>query len=156
MAGKVKNLTMQVGEELADHFKDVAERRQISIAELMKEGTGTHADYDDEFLKGLKYLAKKLKLPLYLVIQNKMIRLINEHKAHYDVWGVDDDSTWEFMWDQGGPVTGQRLADTIYANAYRIEAEKKAGVLENSLRYGAPLSPHDQEWLDEYKGKHTK
>lgn len=79
-------------------------------------------DMDPDVLAQMEKLAADLKIPVGLVISNKLIKLLALEDARNEVSGAQRVLLHEFMFTDKGPLTGQALYDELKGLYLEFEA----------------------------------
>lgn len=119
----MKNLTMQVPEEKWEQYKKVAKDRNISLAELMKEGTDMLATFNPDFLDQIGKVSAITNLSPAIVIQQLLCAFMAQETAIRETFGISKIFNRAFRFDETGLVTGEMLIGQVTSEV-KDEAEQ--------------------------------
>ncbi|MDO7786107.1 hypothetical protein [Desulforamulus aquiferis] len=102
--------------------------------------------FDVVFYNRIKKTAKSLNIPVWLVMQNKLIKRFAEDAAKSKVWGGRKEMLIEFMHTAQGPITGEELFNIIRDMRVKEEEQKLVELLLEREIY-RDLSPEDKKVL---------
>ncbi len=122
-----KPLSIRLPEPLkVEEIDAVAQRRGMSRAGFVISAVKFFMELDDVFLARMENYAKRLNIPLSLVMQNMLIKRLAKEAAEYEVLGPSPQLLEEFMFTNQGVITGGELFDMLKKSYLRdIENEGK-------------------------------
>jgi hypothetical protein len=113
-------------------LQEVAQRRGVTLTDLLIEGAEMLADFDDDFLKQINAAAESNRLPVTTVLVNLLLAYTARESATAEVFGVSDIFQAAFRHDENGLVTGNALSAAVYA-----ESREAAMNLLRRIRHSA-------------------
>lgn len=140
------------GDMQVDEVDAVAQRRGMSRAAFVVNAIELLMGFDDVFLKKMEAYAKGLNIPLFLVMQNRLIKLTAQEAAEAEVRGPSRRLLDEFMYTNEGTITGEELFRMLKAHyvkekrrAYDEEMGERVHVKRAS---GIELSDEEKAWVE--------
>lgn len=136
-----------------EEIDEAAKRYDMNRTELTMLGLEMLMSFDEEFYNRLKVYSDSMRIPMWLVIQNMLIKRMAEEQAEKDIWGDAPRMLPEFMFTVDGPLTGEALFNTLYEAKLQEEATKRVeDIKTNVLQYGLEPSEEEKEILNKFGG----
>ncbi|MCL5290641.1 MAG: hypothetical protein M1489_06415 [Firmicutes bacterium] len=107
--------------------------------------------FDKVFFNKIEAYAKGLNTPVWLVMQNMIIKRMAQEAAEEEVWGPSSKLLDEFMYTNQGPITGAELFTLLMDTYSRKEESKKVEQLLREEAASPPLSDEDKAFLIKHR-----
>ncbi len=109
-----------------DSLEALAEKRGLSLSELMRRGAWFYGSLDDRVFLYAEELSKRLNIKDHVVISNTVLRRLAEDAAAAEV-SPGESLLYEFPLTQEGVIGGARLFEMIKENRLEQLRLKKGG-----------------------------
>lgn len=148
------------GDMQVDEVDAVAQRRGMSRASFVVGAIELLAGFDDVFLKKMGRYAARLNIPLFLVMQNMLIKRMAQEAAEAEVWGPRRRLLDEFMYTSEGTITGEELFRMLKENYIKEERQAYDEAMSESVHVkkaaGMELNDEEKAWLESYERAATR
>ncbi len=150
-------LSFRVDKATKDNLEKLAKERGMGLSDLVREALELRAGFDPGFWDRVQSLVNGLNVPSWMVLQNRLIKILAQEAAEIEIWGPRYRLLDEFRFTTEGVETGEQLFDNLKSAATELERRKRLEQLERGLRLGAPLTENDKAWLqDQLEEGHWK
>ncbi len=109
-------------------------------------------NFDKTFYKKLD--SETVKVPMYLAIQNTMIKRWVKDNAKKAVWRTNKKLLLEFAYNEEGVVSTKELYEMIYQITLEEETKERFRMLQDNINHGLDLKGEDKTFYDEFKPKY--
>jgi len=133
---------------------EAAKKLGMSRNELIVNGINLMVNFDTHFYKRLEAYSKRLNVPMWLAIQNLIIKRWAQDAAKSDVYGGLSEPMVEFMYGEDGTITGKDLYEMAYQMEFDEQAKERIAALEKEISMGLELQGEDKDFYDTYSPKY--
>lgn len=150
-------VSYRVDEAVKQSLEKLAKEKDVGLSDLVREALDLLAGFDPGFWARVQSLANALNVPAWMVLQNRLIKILAQEAAESEIWGPRFLLLDEFRFTTEGVLTGEHLFDTLRSTATERERWKRLEQLEGGRASGAPFTPDDKTWLqDQLEAGHWK
>lgn len=139
---------------LTEVMDEAAKKLGMSRNELIVNGINLMVNFDTHFYKRLEAYSKRLNVPMWLAMQNLIIKRWAQDAAKSDVYGGLTEPLIEFMYGENGTITGKELYEIAYKEEFEKQAKERIENLEKEISMGLTLQGEDKEFYDTYSPKY--
>lgn len=109
-----------------------AERQGINLVEYLRQAFDFYSEFDIDFLKQIQPMAKEMRVPLPILMQNLLMAYIATERAAIDVFKVQPKTFQRAFQTEGTKlITTRKLSDIVYS-----QAKKDASAVKERLEMG--------------------
>ncbi len=132
---------------------EMAKALGISRNEMIIRAITLMVNIDKIFYKKLEKYSETVKVPMYLAIQNTMIKRWAQDNAKKAVWRTNKDLLLEFAYNEEGVVSTKELYEMIYQITFEEETKERFRMLQDDINHGLELKGEDKTFYEEFKPK---
>jgi len=133
---------------------EAARKLDMSRNELIVTGINMMVNFDTHFYKRLEAYSKRLNVPMWLAIQNLIIKRWAQDAAKSDVYGGLSEPLVEFMYGEDGTITGKDLYEMAYQMEFDKQAKERIAEQEKEVSQGLELQGEDKDFYDTFAPKY--
>ena len=133
---------------------ETAKALGISRNEMIIRAITLMVNFDKTFYKKLEKYSETVKVPMYLAIQNTLIKRWAQDNAKKAVWGTNKDLLLEFAYNEEGVVSTKELYEMIYKLTIEEERKERFRLLQEDVNHGLELKGEDKVFYEEFKPKY--
>jgi hypothetical protein len=133
---------------------ETAKALGISRNEMIIRAITLMVNFDKTFYKKLEKYSETVKVPMYLAIQNTLIKRWAQDNAKKAVWGTRKDLLLEFAYNEEGVISTKELYEMIYQITLEEETKERFRLLQEDVNHGIELKSEDKVFYEEFKPKY--
>lgn len=128
----------------------------MSRNEMILKAIGMMISFDKVFYKKLEAYSEKMKVPMWVALQNMTIKRWAQEAAKAAVWGSNPEILIEFSTTENGTIPPKELHEMAYKMAFDTEAKERIAALEKEVAAGIPLkNEEDKAFYEKYRHKYS-
>ena len=132
---------------------ETAKALGISRNEMIIRAITLMVNFDKTFYKKLEKYSETVKVPMYLAIQNMIIKRWAQDNAKRNAWGTKD-ILLEFSYNEEGVIPAKELYEMIYQFTFEEETRERFRLLQEEINQGLELRGEDKAFYEEFKPKY--
>ena len=132
---------------------EAAKKLGMSRNELIVNGINLMVNFDTHFYKRLEAYSKRLNVPMWLAIQNLIIKRWAQDAQIRCVWRLTE-PLMNLCMAKDGTITGKELYEIAYKEEFEKQAKERIENLEKEISMGLTLQGEDKEFYDTYSPKY--
>lgn len=133
---------------------EAAKALGMSRNEMILKAIGMMISFDKVFYKKLEAYSEKMKVPMWMALQNMTIKRWAQDAAKTAVWGSNPGVLIEFSTTEDGSIAPKELYEMAYQVAFDAEAKERVVMLEQEIT-GIPLrNEDDKAFYEKYRYKY--
>ncbi len=133
---------------------ETAQALGMSRNEMIIKAITMMVNFDRTFYKRLEKYSENLKVPMWLAIQNTMVKKWAESSAKKNAWENNSEILLEYSCTEDGFIQPKELYEMVYKITFEAETKERFKQLSEDLNKGMKLSAADQEFYNEFKPKY--
>lgn len=126
----------------------------MSRNEMILKAIGMMISFDKVFYKKLEAYSEKMKVPMWMALQNMTIKRWAQDAAKTAVWGSNPEVLIEFSTTEDGTIAQKELYEMAYRMAFDKEAKERIADLDREVSAGIPLRNEDKTFYERYRYKY--
>ncbi len=133
---------------------ETAKALGISRNEMIIRAITLMVNFDTTFYKKLEKYSENVKVPMYLAIQNMIIKRWAQDNAKKVAWGTNREILLEFSYNEEGVISAKELYEMIYQFTFEEETRERFRLLQEEINQGLELRGEDKAFYEEFKPKY--
>ncbi len=133
---------------------EAAKALGMSRNEMILKAVGMMISFDKVFYKKLEAYSEKMKVPMWIALQNMTIKRWAQDAAKTAVWGSNPEVLIEFSTTEDGTIAPKELYEMAYQMAFDVEAKDRIAALEREVGAGLSLRNDDKAFYEKYRYKY--
>lgn len=127
----------------------------MSRNEMIIKAVTMMINFDKVFYNKLKAYSEKVKVPMWVCVQNMIIKRWAQDSAKNAVWGASPEVLIEFSTTENGTISPKELHKMAYQMTFDAEAKERIEQIDKAISAGITLSDSDKAFYENYKSKYT-
>ena len=132
---------------------ETAKALGISRNEMIIRAITLMVNFDKTFYKKLEKYSETVKVPMYLAIQNMIIKRWAQDNAKRNAWGTKE-ILLEFSYNEEGVIPAKELYEMIYQFTFEEETRERFRLLQEEINQGLELGGESKAFYEEFKPKY--
>lgn len=150
------NIRLTKDSPVVEAMDEAASKLGMSRNEMILKAIGMMISFDKVFYKKLEAYSEKMKVPMWVVLQNMTIKRWAQDAAKTAVWGSNPEVLIEFSTTETGTISPKELYEMAYQMAFDTEAKERVAMLQNEISAGVPLrNEDDKAFYEKYRHKYS-
>jgi len=150
------NIRLTKDSPAVEAMDEAASKLGMSRNEMILKAIGMMISFDKVFYKKLEAYSEKMKVPMWVALQNMTIKRWAQDAAKAAVWGSNPEVLIEFSTTEAGTIPPKELYEMAYQMAFDSEAKERVAMLEEEITAGIPhKNEDDKAFYEKYRHKYS-
>jgi hypothetical protein len=150
------NIRLTKDSPAVEAMDEAASKLGMSRNEMILKAIGMMINFDKVFYKKLEAYSNKMKVPMWIALQNMTIKRWAQDAAKATVWGSNPEVLIEFSTTEAGTIPPKELYEMAYQKKFDAEAKERVVMLQNEITAGIPFKNEDDKaFYEKYRYKYS-
>lgn len=149
------NIRLTKDSPAVEAMDEAANKLGMSRNEMILKAVSMMISFDKVFYQKLTAYSEKMKVPMWVCLQNMIIKRWAQDSAKNAVWGASPEVLIEFSTTENGTISPKELHEMAYQMTFDKEAKEKIAMLEKDISAGIHLNNDDKAFYEKYKHKYS-
>lgn len=128
----------------------------MSRNEMILKAVTMMINFDKVFYNKLEAYSRKVKVPMWVALQNMIIKRWAQDAAKSAVWGTNPEILIEFSTTEDGIISPKELYEMAYQMAFDEEASERIALQEKEIAAGLPPRTEEAKaFYEKYRYKYN-
>lgn len=128
----------------------------MSRNEMILKAVTMMINFDKVFYNKLEAYSRKVKVPMWVALQNMIIKRWAQDAAKSAVWGTNPEILIEFSNTEDGIISPKELYEMAYKRAFDAEARERIALQEKEIAAGLPPRTEEAKaFYEKYRYKYN-